>query len=60
MNSYTLHQLPIMVLRYVAPNNVPKVLQIIDSEYSKGIDSYNQFLDKCRQCNNDAYLSYLN
>ena len=51
MSSYTLHQLP-MVLRYVAPNNVSKVLQVIDS--------YNRFLDKCRQCNNDAYPSYLN
>lgn len=59
MTSYTLHQLP-MVLRYVASNNVSKVLQIIDSEYGKGIDSYNRFLDKCRQCNNDAYPSYLN
>lgn len=59
MSSYTLHQLP-MVLRYVAPNNVSKVLQVIDSEYGKGIDSYNRFLDKCRQYNNDAYPSYLN
>ena len=48
MTSYTLHQLP-MVLKYVDPNNVSKVLQVIDSEYAKGAESYNQFLDKCRQ-----------
>ena len=58
MSSYTLHQLP-MVLRYVAPNNVSKVLQVIDSEYGKGTESYNQFLDKCRHSNYDAYPSYL-
>lgn len=58
MTSYTLHQLP-MVLKYVDPNNVSKVLQVIDSEYAKGAESYNQFLDKCRQCNDDAYPSYL-
>lgn len=58
MTSYTLHQLP-MVLKYVDPNNVSKVLQVIDSEYAKGAESYNQFLDKCRHINDDAYPSYL-
>lgn len=58
MSSYTLKQLPI-ILRNVELKDVPKVLQIIDSEYAKGAESYNQFLDKCRHINDDAYPSYL-
>ena len=58
MSSYILHQLP-MVLRYVDLNNASNVLRVIDSEYAKGTESYNQFLDKCRHSNDDAYPSYL-
>lgn len=58
MSSYTLKQLPV-ILRNFELKDVPKVLQIIDSEYAKGAESYNQFLDKCRHINDDAYPSYL-
>jgi len=58
MSTYTLHQLPV-ILHNVELKDVSKVLRMIDSEYAKGIDSYNQFLDKCRHSNDDAYPAYL-
>lgn len=58
MSSYTLKHLPI-ILRNVELKDVSKVLRVIDSEYAKGTESYNQFLDKCRHSNDDAYPSYL-
>ena len=59
MSTYTLHQLPI-ILRYVNASDAPKVLRKIESEYRKGVDFYNQLLDKCRHATDDAYPSYLN
>lgn len=58
MSSYTLKQLPV-ILKSVELKDVSKVLRVIDSEYAKGADSYNQFLDKCRHTNDDAYPAYL-
>ena len=58
MSTHTLH-LPV-ILRHVTTSDVPNVLRKIESEYGKGVDSYNQFLDKHRHATDDAYPSYLN
>jgi len=56
MHSFVLKQFPV-ILRNVGPTNASKMLQKLNSEYGKGIDEYNRFIDAHRS--GDAYPSYL-
>lgn len=56
MHTFILKQFP-MILRSVDPTNASKILGKLNSEYGKGIDEYNRFIDAHRS--GDAYPSYL-
>lgn len=59
MSSFILKQYPIL-LRNMNMGSSFKALQKLESRYEEGIDSYNQFIDECRNHTSDAYPSYLN
>lgn len=52
MHTFILKQLP-LILRNVGPTNASKILVKLNSEYGKGIDEYNRFIDAHRS--GDAY-----
>ena len=56
MHTFILKQLP-LILRNVGPTNASKILVKLNSEYGKGIDDYNRFIEAHRS--GDAYPSYL-
>ena len=56
MHTFILKQLP-LILRSVGPTNASKILVKLNSEYEKGSDEYNQFIEAHRY--GDAYPSYL-
>ena len=56
MHTFVLKQFP-SILRSVDPTNASKMLEKLNSEYEKGIDEYNRFIDTHRS--GDAYPSYL-
>lgn len=58
-NAFLIKHVP-MLMRNADFNSIGKILNTVGAKYEEGSDVYNQFLDECRQCNDDAYPSYLN
>lgn len=56
MHTFVLKQFP-SILRSVGPTNASKMLGKLNSEYEKGVDEYNHFIEEHRS--GDAYPSYL-